>query len=208
MILLKQTLDPAIIAAVIGSIGAVLAAIIGGVFLLLQNIKLKKEIKFLTTGMAVAYFFSFVKPLLKRLSENNVKIIDSETKGQINITNSRLELIMPKVLDENNLSNIKKDIDALKKAEIPPTSDSDKKTFYVKYKTESSTNQTIIVIDIPNVLDAAVEYFRGSTHTTGFEISKEFQKVNDKELKNFQEQITHLVKNSGMGDKIHFNIDD
>lgn len=196
---MDQTLTVGIISGV-ASIGA--ATITGILPLYLRNRKLKKEIRYVTTGMVVAYFFSFIKPLFNKLKGAQVAIKqDNNQLLELENTNKGLELVIPRTLDESGYEQAKKYVNSNFRRGVL-VKGQDVLFRDIKYRTEPGANNAIILIDAPNILESAVSYFKESMRTTDFTISKEFKFTTEKELANFKSEINRMISNSEFSGKV------
>lgn len=194
-----MNLDPRIISGIIIGSASLLAAIISAITLYRQNRKLKSEIKFLSTGMAVAYFFNFIKPLFEKLEIPDIELKHDEKRSPIDRNSLKLDLYIPHSLELEEFNRSKSRLDHFKEGYIMKGED---QLFRVNYKIEKTSKELIIIVDFPNILTAAVKYFENSTKTIDFKPSDEFRKINNKELKNFKDTLNDMIAHSPFKGKV------
>lgn len=152
--------------------------------------------------MVVAYFFSFIKPLFEKLEIPEVVIKDeTEQYQKLLAVNKRLELVIPKTLDYDGYKKAKSYTESkFRKGVLMHNSEVIFKD--IKYRTENGTTNAIILIDTPNILESAVNYFKESMRTPDFSISEDFKKITQKELANFRQEIDRMILNSEFAGKV------
>jgi diguanylate cyclase (GGDEF)-like protein len=159
-----------------------------------------KEIKLISSGIVVAYFFSFVRPLFDDISRSELSLIDGENKHKINEENTKLELVIPKQLNKSSFDEA---------ASFHKTSaregaivNNEEKVLYKKVNYKIMDGNTIIFFDVPSILNSALKYYKTPMYETN-EI--QIQDLLIREMDNFSKEITRMIKSAELEEKLSLN---
>lgn len=196
-------MDATIVVAIVTATGTI---IVTGITLFFQNKNLKKEnkslsetkekleieikeIKLISTGMVVAYFFSFIRPLFDRISESQLTIVEGEKKYDISKENTILELIIPKQLDKTSFedaNNFYKSVSG-----IGAIINKEGKVLYkeINYRIAKDKNEAVVLIDVPAILKSALRYYKVPL----FETQDNLKNILEREITNFKSEIKRMI---------------
>jgi hypothetical protein len=152
------------------------------------------EIKLISKGMMVGYYFSFIKRLFDSLERPEVNIKDEENKSVYKLSreNMRLEIIVPKTLNDSGLKEATVFRKGFRKGIIirkDLTKENEEILFKeINYRIEEGSNNAFIVVDVPNPFETAVMYYKPSLYDT-----PNRQLLIERELINFEETINDLI---------------
>lgn len=187
-------MTPEIKAALITGVCTLLAALVPITYLLIKNRNLSIGFKYISPGMAVAYYHSFIERFFNYLNElDKVYILDNDKHIELNNNNVSLKILMPKVLDNQGFKDSEK---LMKERYKTGTLMHGKNILFKDIIYTQRHNNAYIMLDIPNILKSAANYYQGSTRRINFEISEKWEKLNKKELQYFQDTIIRMAKNS------------
>ena len=201
-------MDATIIVAIVTTSGTVVVALIT----LFQNKILKKqnkslndktqkleteirEIKLISSGMVVGYFFSFIKPLYEEIAKSQLKIVDNENREyKISKESTKLELIIPKQLDKTSFNEA--DIFFKSVSGVGAIVNSEGNVLYKKinYRIVKEMNEVVVLIDVPAILKSALKYYKAPLFQTTENISDLLQR----EMSNFKEEIKRMINNDDL----------
>ena len=203
--------DPTIVVSIVTATGTIIVAAIT----YFQNKTLKKEnksltdnqqqleteikeIKLISTGMVVAYFFSFIKPLFDKISESELTIIDGDKRYKIDGAHARLELLIPKQLDKTSFDAVNNFYRSI--SGVGEIVNNEERVLYkaINYRIDKGTDAAIIFIDVPSILKSALQYYK----IPMFESKKNLQELLQREMNNFQSEIVRMIENDELGDKV------
>jgi len=207
----ENFMDATIIVSIITTIGTIIVAII--TFFQNRNLKKEnktltdskekletqiKEIKLVSTGMVVAYFFSFIRPLFDKLSESELEIVQGENKHLINNDTIKLELIIPKQLDKATFERATSFYKSV--SGVGAIMNKEGKILYkeISYRIEKEKNETIILIDVPSILNSALKYYKVPL----FESQRNLKEILDREIANFKTEIARMIENDELEGKV------
>jgi cell division protein FtsB len=204
-------MDATVTVAIVTTIGTVIVAIIT----FFQNKSLKKEnknlsdtkqkleteikeIKLISTGMVVAYFFSFIRPLFDKISESELTIVEGDKKYNIDSENIKLELIIPKQLDKTSFENATSFYKSV--SGIGAIVNKDGKVLYkeISYRIAREINEAVILIDVPAILKSALKYYKVPL----FDSQKNLKDILEREINNFKSEITRMIENDELDGKV------
>jgi cell division protein FtsB len=204
-------MDATVIVAIVTTAGTIIVALIT----FIQNKSLKKEnktlnntrqkleteikeIKLISTGMVVAYFFSFIRPLFDKIAESQLMIIEGDTKYNINGENTKLELIIPRQLDKTSFDDAN---DYYKSAfRVGAIVNHEGKVLYkeINYRVAKEVNGAIILIDVPAILKSALRYYKVPL----FGSQNSLKDILVREMNNFKSEITRMIENDELKGKV------
>lgn len=204
-------MDATIVVAIVTTVGTIIVALI--TFLQNKNLKREnkslnvskekleteiKEIKLISTGMVVAYFFSFIRPLFDRIAESQLVIVEGENRYNINRDSAVLELIIPKQLDKSSFEEANKFYKSV--SGIGAIVNSDGTVLYkeINYRIAKDKNDAVILIDVPAILRSALRYYKIPL----FETPSTLKNILEKEIANFKSEIIRMIEADELNTKI------
>jgi hypothetical protein len=190
-----------IITAIIGATATMGAAVLP---LYLQNRKLRRETKLLSTGLAVAYYYSFIIKLF-RLVDNpasRLEIKGAENQAPPKLRHATLRIYFPADLDEGSLERTS--LKAKRDSESGKICLGDEQPMRVNVavKTGGEDSDVVIVADFPMILDAASKHYSGMARNADFTRAEKWTQTSKQELDEFRAKVLKMVEETGIKDRV------
>jgi hypothetical protein len=158
-----------------------------------------REVKLVSTGMVVAYFFSFIRPLFQNIASSTLVIVDGDKEYRLYKENTKLELFIPKSLDKESLEEVNKFYRSM--SGIGAIMNGDGLVLYkqINYRiTVRESAEAIILIDLPAILSSALKYYKIPLYGH----PSDLKEILDKEMSNFRSEIIRMIENEDLDDSI------
>lgn len=211
-------MKPVIISAIIAAAVTLITTFLP---LLINFLRLKKKAKsYVSTGLAVGYYYNFVKPVFEilevteiRLDINKKDSNESEGKRKFDSDLVEIEIIIPRELSAPAMQQAQKEAYSKRKGTI--LRKKDKRNFTINFTMDNDGRLTII--DVPNPLNGVRQYienldeFKDVFTESGERINntqtEKFRQRQKDEIKNFQDAILDFTRREGhASNKIKFKI--
>lgn len=211
-------MKPVIISAIIAAAATLITTFLP---LLINFLRLKKKAKsYVSTGLAVGYYYNFVKPVFEilevteiRLDINKKDSNESEGKRKFDSDLVEIEIIIPRELSAPAMQQAQKEAYSKRKGTI--LRKKDKRNFTINFTMDNDGRLTII--DVPNPLNGVRQYienldeFKDVFTESGERINntqtEKFRQRQKDEIKNFQDAILDFTRREGhASNKIKFKI--
>jgi hypothetical protein len=160
----------------------------------------------ISDGLAVGYFYNFIKRLFDLLGEETVGRTE-QTTYPFAYSEVQLTVVLPAVLAEDVIERSRELVYNQSKLRLIAESGRDMSVFVEKLDTEQK-----VVLDYPTTLGAVIDYLSiDNEEITGFaplsRTSEEWQARTELELKRFREVLEYLVSSyPATADKVAFRI--
>jgi hypothetical protein len=179
----------------------------------------KKADSYVSTGLAVGYYYNFVKPVFEILEVTEMTV-DINRKGSNDVESTRrfesehvdIEIIIPRELSKPAIRQAQDAAYTYRKGTI--LRKKDKRNFTINFFIDED-NDRLTIVDVANPLNGVLEYlenlnefkyiFTDSGERVNNSSSDKFRERQAKEIRNFQEAILDFTKNEGYAaNKIKF----
>jgi hypothetical protein len=169
-----------------------------------------------STGVAIGYYYNFIKPIFEKLTVNDeIEIsIDSEKPGDPEIKrtfktdNVEIQIILPSELTKAGIEEMRDHAKRFLKGNV--LRKNGLRDFAIKFFTDDK-NDRLIIVDVANPLNGVGQYlanlaeFKSIITTNGViidgEDTQEFRMRQRKEIDNFTEVIRFYAHTESFGDK-------
>lgn len=160
----------------------------------------------ISDGLAVGYFYNFIKRLFELLGEDTIGMTEKESYP-FAYSEVQLTIVWPAALTEDIIERCRALVYNQPKLRLIAESGRDMSVFVEKLGAEQK-----VVLDYPTTLGAVVDYLSiDNKEVTGFapldRASEEWQARTELELKRFREVLEYLVSSyPATADKVDFRI--
>jgi hypothetical protein len=190
----------------VGVISAVATIIAAALPLYVQNRRLRQERKLIATGLAVAYYYSFITKLFELINDPTSILASPEDDGKQQppkLRGAKLRIYFPPDLDEGSLADTSLAIRSDSRAgEIRRGNDKPMRVNFVTRARADDDTRVVIVADFPTILDAASKHYSGMIRTTDFSKSETWKATSAQELSEFKSKIQKMVDETRLKDRV------
>ena len=190
-----------IITAIIGATATVVAAVIPLYF---QNRKLRRETKLLSTGLAVAYYYSFITKLFRLINDpaSRLEVKGAENQPSPKLRGATLRIYFPADLDEGSLERTS--LKAQRDSQPGRICLGSEQPMRVNFAVKPGGDDTdvVIVADFPTILDAASKHYSGMARNADFTRAEKWTQTSKQELDEFRAKILKMVEETRLKDRV------
>jgi len=188
-----------VLAAIITAAATLIAAVLP---LYLQNRRLKRETKLLSTGLAVAYYYSFITKLFRLVNDPASRLeIKGAEKQPPRLRGATLRIYFPVDLDEESLERTSFKAKSGSQEGLIRLKDEQMRV-NVEIRPSADDAEVIIVADFPTILDAASKHYAGMARDADFSRAEKWTKISKQELDEFRAKILKMVDETRLKDRI------
>jgi hypothetical protein len=169
-----------------------------------------------STGVAIGYYYNFIKPVFEKLRVNDEieisidkeKPEDTELKRTFQSDNVEIQIILPSELTKGGIEAMRDQANKFRKGNV--LRKNGLRDFAIKFFTDDGNNR-LIIVDVANPLNAVGQYLANLTEYKSIitaegviidgQDTQEFRIRQRKEIDNFTEVIKYYARTESYGDR-------